>query len=345
MLNRRQWCATAGQGIATAGIGAMLQSHAWGQAAGKNAYSLHIGVNRVDDSAYRGRISPLRGCLNDARKHKQIAESRGFGKSKLLTDEQATVKEVCRYIFHAADILKKDDIFFVSYAGHGTNVPDTSGDETDDGKDEAWCLRDGLLLDDYLYFLWSRFKPGVRLLVVSDSCHSGSVARVLYTGRSLSEELLTDEELGRSLGLEFDPQSLPRDLTEEDAYGGEMLRAREIPEDQAEVAFFASKEKTAIYRDQQARARDANSSSSVRAHGILLAACQDYESAWEVGSSTQQAGGVFTSLLQTTYDNPGDQDYQGLIASIGTRLRKQKPNFYPFGEDSIEFFAEKPFTV
>ena len=31
------------------------------------------------------------------------------------------------------------------------------------------------LLDDELYQLWARFQPNVRIAVMSDSCHSGTV--------------------------------------------------------------------------------------------------------------------------------------------------------------------------
>ena len=36
-------------------------------------------------------------------------------------------------------------------------------------------LYDGLLLDDELFKLWGKFKSGVRILVLSDSCHSGTI--------------------------------------------------------------------------------------------------------------------------------------------------------------------------
>jgi hypothetical protein len=46
--------------------------------------------------------------------------------------------------------------------------------------DETWCLFDGELLDDELHELWARFTRGVRVLVLSDSCHSGTVTRMAY---------------------------------------------------------------------------------------------------------------------------------------------------------------------
>src|SRR5690606_28987188 len=64
-----------------------------------------------------------------------------------------------------------------SYSGHGGQLPDKNGDE-DDGEDETWCLFDGELVDDELSNLWSSFKKGVRILVFSDSCHSGTVVKM-----------------------------------------------------------------------------------------------------------------------------------------------------------------------
>ena len=55
-------------------------------------------------------------------------------------------------------------------------MPDVIGEEADK-LDETWCLYDGQLIDDELYFELSKFAAGVRILVLSDSCHSGTVVR------------------------------------------------------------------------------------------------------------------------------------------------------------------------
>ena len=85
-------------------------------------------------------------------------------------------------ILKAAKTLKRGDTFFLTYSGHGGQVPDSNGDEgcfgdTKDGMDETWCLFDRELIDDELAALYARFRAGVRILVLSDSCHSGSVTR------------------------------------------------------------------------------------------------------------------------------------------------------------------------
>ena len=43
--------------------------------------------------------------------------------------------------------------------------------------DETWVCYDRQFIDDELYDLWGKFKSGVRILVLSDSCHSGTVTR------------------------------------------------------------------------------------------------------------------------------------------------------------------------
>ena len=68
-------------------------------------------------------------------------------------------------------------MFLLTYSGHGSQVPDKNGDETEDGYDETWVLYDRQLVDDELYALWSKFAAGVRIVVLSDSCHSGTAIR------------------------------------------------------------------------------------------------------------------------------------------------------------------------
>lgn len=54
----------------------------------------------------------------------------------------------------------------------------TRESEKDNGRmDETWVLYDRQLVDDELYKIWSKFKPLVRILVFSDSCHNGTVTR------------------------------------------------------------------------------------------------------------------------------------------------------------------------
>lgn len=68
----------------------------------------------------------------------------------------------------------------IQYSGHGSFVPDEDGDEPD-GTDECLCPYDvrsqGPITDDELFDLFSARRPGVKVFMISDSCHSGTVAR------------------------------------------------------------------------------------------------------------------------------------------------------------------------
>jgi len=72
------------------------------------------------------------------------------------------------------------DTMVITYSGHRTWVPDSSGGEPD-GRDEALCPHDiataGPLLDDEIRGLFAARAAGVRILLISDSCHSGFVTR------------------------------------------------------------------------------------------------------------------------------------------------------------------------
>ena len=172
--------------------------------------SLHIGLNRIDPSHY-GTDGALAGCLNDARDMEAMASALGYDPRPSLLDEQATVVAVKAAINAASADLEAGDLFLMTYAGHGGQVPDTNGDEVadalgggaGDGKDETWCLFDRMLTDDELYTLLGGFRPGVRVVVVSDSCHSGTVTRNLdLGGRFLGRANL--DRLYKERGQEYD---------------------------------------------------------------------------------------------------------------------------------------------
>jgi hypothetical protein len=141
------------------------------------ALSLHIGLNAVSPAAYSGWSGDLAACEFDANDMQAIAKAMGMKPTVLLT-KQATRNKTLAAMRAAAKALQAGDFFFLSYSGHGGQVRDVSGDEPDK-QDETWCLFDGQLIDDELYFELSKFRAGVRVLVLSDSCHSGSVIRDL----------------------------------------------------------------------------------------------------------------------------------------------------------------------
>lgn len=150
--------------------------------------SLHIGLNQVNAKVY-GSLNPLKGCVNDANAMLNICHRLGYSQSTLLINGQATKANVVSVIKSASKQLNAGDLFFLSYSGHGSTVKDRDKDETDH-QDEAWCLYDGLLLDDTLYELWQGFRENVRILVISDSCHSGTV---------ISSLSMTEDHLPRYL--------------------------------------------------------------------------------------------------------------------------------------------------
>ncbi|MBL7731950.1 MAG: caspase family protein [Chitinophagaceae bacterium] len=142
--------------------------------------SLHIGINQYDRAAYRSRGMMLRllpNCDADSLAKQQIAKRFGF-MSAILINEDATYDHVIAGIKTASSYLENGDLFFLSFSGHGSRVEDRSGDERlenkDDGYDETWCLYDKMLIDDDLFDLLKSFRPGVRILVIADSCHSGT---------------------------------------------------------------------------------------------------------------------------------------------------------------------------
>lgn len=146
--------------------------------------SLHIGLNEVDPNHYRdGNGNPWRGelraCENDARDMAQLAGGQGFEVRGPLMTAGAKANDVISQVKAIAQELDTGDIFFLTYSGHGGQVRNTNPDDDPehDALDETWCLFDRELIDDELFALFSEFRPGVRIVVFSDSCHSGTVTR------------------------------------------------------------------------------------------------------------------------------------------------------------------------
>lgn len=137
--------------------------------------ALCIGINN-----YPGTHMDLAGCVNDANAWETELKARGFEVTKLL-DAQATKAAMAQAMQAVIGGAASGDVVVITYSGHGTYVPDQSGDEVD-GLDEGLCPYDiqtggGALLDDEIHQIFAARKGGVKLVLISDSCHSGTVTR------------------------------------------------------------------------------------------------------------------------------------------------------------------------
>ncbi|MCX4243082.1 caspase family protein [Paraliomyxa miuraensis] len=282
--------------------------------------SIHIGLNNIDVDHY-GPGNELYGCINDARDMQALAVAQGF-QTWLMTDEGATSEAVIRAISGAAHSLRAGDILLITYSGHGSQVPDTNGDEPD-GQDETWCLYDRMLLDDELYSLWAQFEAGVRIFVLSDSCHSGTVARMVQT-----------RELMRSKSFEGQFRGLPR------AVGGASpatIRFRFLPAEATAHAYAKSK---SLY-DSLQRVVGRSVRETVKASVILISGCQDDQL-----SADGSDNGLFTEKLKDAWHNGGfNGDHPTFHKAIAAQMPvSQTPNYVKVGDDSV-FEKQRPFTV
>ncbi|CDF40610.1 unnamed protein product [Chondrus crispus] len=146
--------------------------------------ALLVGIN------YRGTSSALRGCVRDVTfVHHLLVSKFGFRKKDfvVLTDESVNIPGVRkgpptrRVILDSLKWLvsgsRSGDSLWFSFSGHGAQVRDVSGDESD-GFDETIVpvdhKRAGHIIDDELYEIVRHVARGARLTVLLDACHSGT---------------------------------------------------------------------------------------------------------------------------------------------------------------------------
>lgn len=287
------------------------------------AQALHIGLNEVSGVHYAGWSGPLAACEFDAHDMAAISKAQGM-KGSLLITRKATRTNVLAAIRTAAKTLRSGDLFFMSFSGHGGQVPDVSGEEPDK-LDETWCLFDGQLIDDELYYELSRFKSGVRILVLSDSCHSGTVVRAPRPVPGTPEQ--RPRIMPRAVGLRVYAEhkafydKLQNEVAK--AAGGRV----EDP-DTALANVTVSGRLTAIVKQFQPAV-------------ILISGCQDNQFSMDGNHN-----GAFTEQLLSTWNNGG---FKGSYASFHARVRAglpptQSPNLFTLGP-AATFLKQAPFSV
>jgi len=267
--------------------------------------SIHVGVDYLDKNSY-GISGKLPSCSRDAIAMYSLAMSAGFS-PLLLCNEHATSEKLIYLLHLEARELERGDILFLSFSGHGAQLQDTNGDEPD-GYDETWLLYDRMMKDDELHMCWSRFKEGVRILIVSDSCHSGTVTK----------------------SLSFDDDNFPEfDGGPADSISREMEKVYD-----RDHQYYDSIWKPITVRPV-----------SLYCSVLLLAACQDEQVAYAAGE--EKTYSVFTEVLLEAWNGGRfDGNYRDFYELIRVKMgHGQNPNYFFTGVSHPYFENEKPFTI
>jgi hypothetical protein len=268
--------------------------------------SLHIGLNAVDPASY-GAPFELNACEADARDMRRIAKARGATTKLLLTDA-ATCDAVLEAIAKAGTELEEGDLFFLTYSGHGGQVQDVDGDEEDDQLDETWCLFDSQLRDDDINTALASFAEGVRILMLSDSCHSGTVSRGIAIER--------DEKLHGANAA----KRLPLDATKR------------------EFAQHASK--------YQARA--VVPQSAVVATGVLISGCRDNQTSMDGDDNGAFTAAFLSAWEDGAFEGDHSELHEAVSKVLKEQDYEQVPNLQTVAKDDDayqEFLAQRPLNI
>lgn len=159
----------------------------------QHRFALLVGIDDYQDDS----IPDLRGCVNDVHSMKNLLVGQfGFPVEnvRVLSNSTATHEE----ILHAIDRslvqrAGKDDTVVFHFSGHGSQMKDASGDETDQW-DETIVPYDSRtegvfdITDDELNRRFRDLADKTNLTVILDCCHSGSGLRAISARQIARDE-------------------------------------------------------------------------------------------------------------------------------------------------------------
>jgi pimeloyl-ACP methyl ester carboxylesterase len=273
-------------------------------------FALLVGINDYPSK-------PLRGCINDINAVEKFLldtyNTDNLSIKKLINKEATRQGLIDAFAFF--EDAKDGDTCLFYYSGHGSYMTASKEfwTETDGLLETLVCIDSRIengrdLANKELGFLIWQYSLGKKLnfVVITDSCHSGSVTRELM-----------DENIWRS-----DRTTPTRNdiIPAKDFYGFDLLVGGErgyTVENQEEVSIKV-------------------------ANHIHLAASRDNQTAKEDEIKGTHHG-IFTySLLQTLYQNNAKINYQNLISLATSRVKNmafdQDPSLYSNDLDKEKIF-------
>ena len=260
----------------------------------------------------------MRGCVNDVEDlQAALVGTCGFKKADItvLTDAAASKKAMQAGIKALLKASKKGDVALVHYSGHGSNVPDDNGDESD-GRDEILCPAnldwDDPLRDDWLRTTFDSMRDGVALTVVMDCCHSGTNTRAIVPPDAPVKE-----------------RYLPSPAALWATETGRGLR-RAVTTELRRSSPGARKRSDIVHADLPE---------------VLITGCRDTQTSADAFINGRYNGALTFALVEALSSSKGQLTYRDLHAKVSRTLQQRKFDQVPQLEGRKTRFDQPLFSV
>jgi len=290
--------------------------------------ALLVGIN---DYAPIGAGGPdLNGCVNDVRDMATTLRDLGIipavpASMRILTDGRATKDAIIKGLEWLIGGAKRGDVLIFYYSGHGSQMPDMTGEETD-RRDETICPHDfataGMIKDDDLRAIFGKIASGVNLEAILDSCHSGSGTRELAA--------LCSENIGEENAITIRYVEPPIDF-------GFFLEDPSLP-----TRRFLKSSPELMQMPADAKERVPVVVPTL--NHVLWSGCKDYQTSGE-GSIGGVVRGFFTyCFCKSLRAKNGDVKRRDLDKMVASCLRSIGAGQIPQLEGSLATMTERVFT-
>jgi len=158
------------------------------------AIAVLAGFPEIDlnSSGYEGwtGFDPLPGCTEDLKNMRKLLTGQKFDQVFVLTGRNlGSAEYILKVLEYQTSLLKAGDLFVFYFTGHGVQVSHPDRTEKD-GFDDAICCFNRPLLDLELGNVWKKVSSDVRIVMLSDSCHSGTNAAILSKIASMQKDFM-----------------------------------------------------------------------------------------------------------------------------------------------------------
>lgn len=256
----------------------------------QNRWAVIIGIDKYPLFAPHGQ---LEGCVRDARAMARVLQERfGFTESRttLLLDEQATQGAILAAMKDLAGRIREDDVVVFHYSGHGSQRPLPAEDRSEpDGKEEV--------------------------LVPYDSGHRDPFPNRDIPGKEIHAWLREMTKTTPYVTLILDC-----------CHSGTVHRGRKGEEKEAPRVRQVEEDKRSLGPSGRIRLRDFHGGPAEFARYVVLAACRNKESAYEVVHEGESHGAMTFFLLEELDKLPPGAcpTYRDVFEPVITRVH----NFY-----------------